>query len=329
MKFKLMNLLWAIPIVLLPILIFLMIDSGNAGSILKGYNSLRPDKSNGISRQLVFLSNYSIASGDLHLAEMVGVSEETMQQLMEDPLAAAGYTDDTTGGSATQALAASNLLTYDELMNDATQRGVNAYYSSCAGNTEINGRSYFYEKQGPDKMMVKPLDPSSSNSPPTTIDSDGCFLYACTAMASAMTGKAITIENVLTAFGVGYTYQDGQFVNTGTGLMNHSPKSGSQPQLKENLAAVGITVTTSQGSTDFNAIKEDMLANDNVMYILYYNHGYTSSGRENNHWQSIVGVHDGKLIVTGNCWGQNVTEISSWNDLYNYNFIKYTYKVVY
>lgn len=297
-----------------------MIDSGNAGDIFRGYNSLRPDKSNGISRQLVFLSNYSIASGDLHLAEMVGVPEETMQQLMEDPLAAAGYT--TGGGSATQAITASNLLTYDELMTDAAQRGVNAYYSSYAGSTEINGRSYFYEKQGSGKMKVKPTGG-------TDIDYDGCFLYACTAMASAMTGKAITIENVLTAFGVGYAYQNGQFVNTGTGLMNHSPKMGSQPQLKENLAAVGITATTSNGSTDFNAIKEDMLANDNVMYILYYNHGYTSRGEEKNHWQSIVGVHDGKLIVTGNCWGQNVIEISSWNDLYQFNFMKYTYRVVY
>ncbi len=298
-----------------------MIDSGNAEDIFRGYNSLRPDKSNGISRQLVFLSNYSIASGDLHLAEMVGVPEETMQQLMEDPLAAAGYA---AGGSATQAITASDLLTWDELVADASRRQVDGYYSSCAGSTEINGRSYFYEVQGPDKMMVKPLSPSScTNGSPTTIDSDGCFLYACTAMASAMTGKAITIENVLTAFGVGYTYQNGQFVNTGTGLMNHSIKLGSQGQVKENLAAVGINVTTSQGSTDFNAIKEDMLANDNVMYIFYYNHG------RSDHWQSIVGVHDGKLIVTGNCWGQNVTEISSWNDLYQYNHINYTYRVVY
>lgn len=85
MKSKPMKLLWAIPVFLLPILIFLAIGFGNAGDILKEYNNLRPNKSNGISRQLTFLTDYTMASGDLHLSEVVGIDEETMQQLMTDP----------------------------------------------------------------------------------------------------------------------------------------------------------------------------------------------------------------------------------------------------
>lgn len=84
-KPKSIKLLLVIPISLLPVLIFLAIGFGDAGDILKGYNSLRPNKSVGISRQLAFLTNYTMASGDLHLSEVVGIDEETMQQLMTDP----------------------------------------------------------------------------------------------------------------------------------------------------------------------------------------------------------------------------------------------------
>ena len=314
--------IWGIVAILIVVMVYLMIDVGSASDVFRLYGSMSKDGSSNFPKSLVFLTSYTRTTGDLSLGNALGMDDDDIQSLL-DPTD--GSTGDSNGGGSSQSktVMGSAGLTYDELMQAARTSGTDSYYSSYSVNTSIGNKYYFAEKQSSSGGMD--IIPPGSQS---TIKHDGCFMYATVAMASAMTQKAVTIENLCNAWGINYGYDVSTATfNTAAGsTATSNPKVGSSSMLQNCLGALGISANVSElsTSTTYDTIVSDMTSNDNVMYMIYFYHDNSK------HWQSFVGVENGRLIATGDCWSSNnVHTIDSFNDLHHYSGTRYIFKVVY
>lgn len=76
-------LLAPVALTLVILVVYLLIDYGDAASLLKSYNAVTPDNSSGFNRQLQFLKEYTLATGDLSLAISAGLSQEDAESMAQ------------------------------------------------------------------------------------------------------------------------------------------------------------------------------------------------------------------------------------------------------
>lgn len=76
--------LWGIIAILVPIMIYLMVDIGSAADVFKQYESIKPSSSSGYSKSLTFLKTYTQTTGDISLGKTIGMTDEQMQDITGD-----------------------------------------------------------------------------------------------------------------------------------------------------------------------------------------------------------------------------------------------------
>lgn len=281
---------------------YLIIDFGNASSIIDKYESLKPNSNSGFSKSLQFLETYTKSTGDVTLALSKGMSEEEANEI------ASGGTLQNGGAPLfdTQFKSA-DLRSQIEMLTTDTGYN-NTYYESKLKLYTVGNTTFAWESQS--NGAWSSFKPSSA-----TMAGKGCFYYACSALVGAKLGKVYTIEQCLTDLGGIVTTDSG-----GTFVVNPTPISdlnGSINQLNKILQKSGIGAS----ATSVSGIDSSKLSNGEAMYIIYATKDVGSSkelyspGGEGAHWTAVVGVENGSYIVLGNGDRSVLQPPGEFNDL--------------
>lgn len=315
---------WIILGLLIVTLVYLMVDVGSSGDVFSQYESVKGGKSSSFSRRVIFLNSYIEATGDLSIANTVGLSSEEMQQLYSSGYR--NYLENVNtkfpSGSVSEQI---NTLKTDPKYN-------NSYYSSYIRTVTLKDGSVLGWEEQTTRGAWSSYKPSSSS-----MASAGCFYYATCALIGAKKGDMYTIERLLNSLGGSVSVGgSGEFVVSGKPITS---LAGSDSQLSRCLAAAQINATVSIDSR----LDESGLRNGSCMYIVYqYAHPATSGnctlssyhsgacsdhpGEKgySNHWTAVVGMQDDMFIVLGNGSRSHLQPSSAFVNISHY--YKVTFK---
>lgn len=246
------------------VLIDLLTTIGDASSVLKTYDSVKPSSTSGTSKKLQFLKEYTSTSGDITLAVALGVDEGTANKW------ASGDTGDPsdTGGYVPGNRPADG--DWQEKLNTliATSSTPDYFSKACF---VTNG--YFWEKQSTSLNSV------SAGSAGNYYGKGGCPTYAACMARTYLTGQIFTTLDY-----IAWKKGTSDYVNLST-----VPIEGT------------ITTTTSVviSIADCNALGMNVRAvsesdlGDMSSGVVYCVYGYSNiSERKGNHWRLIVAYDD-------------------------------------
>lgn len=295
--------------------VYLMIGSASSKSILKSYNTVKPDSSSGFSKTLLFLQSYTQATGDTSLAIKKGMSEEDAEEI-----AKGGTANDAGDGNNNTGVDHSNFgaLSLSDQISELQKSdgGFNyTYYKNYLKTYTYDSHEFVWESQSAS-------GPWGSFTPKSkSLGKAGCFFYASAALVGAEKGKVYTVENLLTDLGATVSYDA-----SGVFVVNNSPikdLSGSVGLLNKILSSSECGKT----AKDVSSIDSSKLVNG-TMYIIHAKGSVGSStklystGGAGEHWTAVVGItKDGKYLVLGN--GSRGVEIDSSN----FNKLNHIYEV--
>lgn len=285
--FKFRIVLWVIVAVLVPIMVYLMMDVGSASEIFKRYDSLKPSSSSSYSKAIAFLNTYIQSTGDISLAEAVGVPEEELQQYIDPPAGGGG------GNSVTPPWTSGTVNTALEAKYQGTDIGVSKGCSLWKVQKDGN-KAYIMQYQG--NSVWGSIQNSSSQS----LKSHGCMFFTCSAAISLATGNVVSVDDILTKVGYNVRYQSGAY-----SIGVYLPKVGYNSDYTYNdgtvcapdailnrfgVANAGSNIDTLK-SSDF----------DKCFFLVHAindatNH-YLSSGSSGEHWFLIVGKSGAQYAI--------------------------------
>lgn len=333
-KFKKVQ--WCIILILVPIMIYLLIDVGSAAEVFKQYDSIKGGTSSSFSRRLIFLNSYIQTTGDLSVGQTVGLSPDELEEMRQ-------YTGYGNSSSVNTKFPSGDIAEQiRQLKNNSSYN--NTYYSKCIKEITVNGSILAWEKQ--ERGAWSSFSPNE-----VSMSAAGCFYYATCALIGAKTGSIYTIEQLLTNMGGEViTSNSGEFTVTRKPIAN---LSGSREQLQRclnaaasyNSAISGAVVSeVNKGVFEADASDGGELAKGSCMYIVYqrahpakasdcklssYHAGScgkcdTCNGTGYcNHWTAVVGKSDGKCIVLGNGDRDYLVDVKEFKN------ITYYYKVTF
>jgi hypothetical protein len=280
--------------------VYLLIDSGSHGDLIKSYDAVKPDSTAGFSKTLQFLKTYTQTTGDLSVAMATGMSSEDAEEL------ANGNNNNNSNNNNNF----STLSLAEQVTALKTESGYNnSYYTNYLKQVSIDGHDYVWESQRTGAW-------SSFAPNGDSVASAGCFLYASAALVGAEMGRVYTIENLLTDLG-------GTVTTDASGMftVSNSPISrvgGDISTLNRILSSSGCGKT----ATTVSSIDGNKLANG-TMYLIYATRAngsstnlYSTSSSWGAHWTAVVGVSSSsKYIVLCNGSREIEWDSSEFHDL--------------
>lgn len=287
--------IWGIVAILVVVMVYLMIDVGSASDVFRLYGSMSKDGSSNYPKSLVFLTSYTRTTGDLSLGNALGMSDDDIQNLLDS--------QDTTveqgGGSAVSFTTNYTRAGWEDALK---QRGNDSYYSLSAGYkiVTLNGSDYLVEVQGKTYYSL------IKNGTDSSIDGNGCWMFAQVNAANALNGSTYSVADALGArWGETISWSSSSIAWMNPAGNSDGHYTDGQRTMNEEtgvFSALGCSATMIEG--DYMTAQEcynKMSASgfDNSVYIVYgHASGILSSG--SNHWLVVVGLTDDGFQLLGN-----------------------------
>ena len=180
------------------ICVYLIADVGNAQEVLEAYYQVEPTTTSSFSKTQQFLRTYIMQTGDATIGMTLGLSDEDINELINNPGGSGG-----SGGGGTNGVTtpwdATTINT--AIAEHCTSWG--GYDTANWSTQEINGVYY------PRQLQSKALFSGVQNTANQTIKGKGCMWYAMQTIVSAKSGELWGIEDLLTKVGYTVTYSNG------------------------------------------------------------------------------------------------------------------------
>ena len=261
------------------VLLDLLMSIGDASTVIRQYDSVKPDSTAGLSKKVQFLKEYTITTGDITLAVSMGMDESTAQQWVDDNNR---DKDEDTG---------TRLATGDWKTKLTDLQANGSYKKYFTANCYVTSTGYYYECQGRSRNQIK----SGTGS---TCGSVGCGFYAACMAKTYLTGQIYTTVDYLHEY-CGWNGDDGDVVY------------GTAPSRPDYCFGTGIVSQIGLKAEVLNQTSFSPAQGD--IYIVY---GYSNtSAKTGNHWRCMLVTGDPNtdskpFFIMPNCNEQEGVEIS-------------------
>ncbi len=287
---------WSLAALLLVIVVYLVIDLGSAGEVLEHYASLTGTPVSNYNKTIIFLSSYIKETGDLSIAEALGMSEEEAKQLLNPD------TTDTSEetGAGGQLASGKTEEAWKEALSNC---GNSAYFSVGAGYDilTIDGNDYLVCKQG--KGYYDYLENSKkSDGTIVSVDDVGCWMFAQVNAAMALNNTVYSVSDTYGIRGnislswnssnywdyvVNGSHQDCSNFKVGYGTGGNESGVSSYLGIKEE----SLSTSSRDADSAWQYVNDNIDFSKDVAIIYCHTRGVTcSSTGQGDHWLVVVGV---------------------------------------